>query len=284
MVLAFAASAKVDEVDALNLQVRKQISSAEASKNIRPEHAFAASDAKAGVLVYKERSRWLVYVLHVVALCGIASARSVPLLLFWGAFMYFYLDFYGGLLHFVLDHAGNLGLPVIGPACLEFQWHHNIPQDITSQPFVEVAGALNVLAVAKWSSVALAAYLAPASVARDLPLVMAWGYFWGIVGQWSHRQAHCTAEKRAPWSAWLQRAGVLLDPSDHRSHHAAAFDEPHKDDFGRTYPILHGKSGRVLEFVLLALPSPAFWTGSWVVLTVVDIVVFTTVFNAVIGL
>lgn len=32
-----------------------------------------------------------------------------------------------GVLHVVLDHPANIALPFFGQACLEFQWHHHIP-------------------------------------------------------------------------------------------------------------------------------------------------------------
>lgn len=32
-----------------------------------------------------------------------------------------------GVLHVVLDHPGNIALPFFGQACLEFQWHHHVP-------------------------------------------------------------------------------------------------------------------------------------------------------------
>jgi hypothetical protein len=60
----------------------------------------------------------------------------------------------------------------------------------------------------------------------------------------------------------------------HRAHHAAAFEEPHASDFGRTYPILHGKTGRALERLLDAVPVPALWTAAWAFLTLFDMFMF----------
>ena len=86
---------------------------------------------------------------------GFFMASSVFELLFWFVWMFFYIDFYGGVLHHVLDEPANLELPIIGTACLEFQWHHIIPHDISSEPWFDVIGALNVLGSIKWIWMAL---------------------------------------------------------------------------------------------------------------------------------
>jgi hypothetical protein len=167
--------------------VKKQIDVALKNNEMRPEHTAAKSDAETGVFVYKKRSEIVLGVLAVLCVAAIVQTPSAGALVFWCAFMYVYLDFYGGLLHFVLDDADNLKLPIISPGCLEFQWHHNIPQDITSQPFSEVAGALNVLACGKWAIVGSGAYYlwdTHHHVARTLLLVMGWGYFVRCVGIW----------------------------------------------------------------------------------------------------
>jgi len=273
-----------DHIELLNSQVKKQIRVAFATAKVRPEHTLASSDEAAGVYVYKARSVPLLVTLLAVSTIAVLQAPSLLALLGWCAFMYVYLDFYGGVLHYVLDHTDNLRLPVVGPACLEFQWHHNIPLDITQQPFAEVAGALNVLVSGKWLIIGGAAawhWHSHQQLARTWLLVMGLGYFWALLGQWSHRNAHTVDAKRPWWTRMLQQYGVLLDPAYHRSHHAAAFEEPHAADFGRTYPILHGYTGRVLEAMLDLSPLPAVWTGVWAMMTLFDMFVFVGVASAV---
>jgi hypothetical protein len=91
--------------------------------------------------VYQERSHAAVYFFWaVIAACLCLSPSPAYLALSLGL-MLVYVDFYGAVLHVVLDHAPFVDLPIISAGCLEFQWHHAIPSDIVSKPFVEVVRA-----------------------------------------------------------------------------------------------------------------------------------------------
>lgn len=272
-------------VEALNLEVEHQIAMADRNKTTRVEHLRAEHDAINGIRVYKHRSIILVYMLVSYSMLRLLSTTWPHFLttLFWGVFMYFYIDFYGGLLHFVLDWEENLSFPPISAACLEFLWHHRIPRDITSQPFYEVVGALNTLATVKLCvtfAVTIFVALSQRVFMQSWTLIFAWGYLWAVVGQWSHRQAHTAPLKRPWWTVALQNTGILLDPRAHKAHHDAAFEEPHKANFGRTYPILHGRSGLLLEKLLNAVPNGAFWTFVWLFLTIFDVFIFSSVFDS----
>merc|ERR1719499_1492994 len=54
-------------------------------------------------------------------------------------------DLYSGVMHIVLDHTDTIKyrLPSMWIPALEFQWHHEIPKDITWKPFANVCGDLN---------------------------------------------------------------------------------------------------------------------------------------------
>jgi len=265
-------------VEELNREVAKQINAAYMTNHNTIEHTYAANNIENGMPVYKHRSIVAMYVLVTYAVLALI-ATPIPLWknMFWAVFMYFYIDFYGGLLHFVLDHKGNLKLPLISEACLEFQWHHNIPYDIASQPFYEVVGALNILSLVKLgftlSAWLYVAFTHRANMASWL-VISAWAYLWAVVGQWSHRQAHTSPHKRPVLAVALQSIGVLIEPKQHKAHHDAAFEEPHSAQFGRTYPILHGKTGWLLEACLNAVPSAEFWTLAWLMLTFGDVFLF----------
>ena len=89
-------------------------------------------------MVYQERSHLAVYFFWaVIGACLWLSPTPAYLALCVGLMMV-YVDFYGAVLHVVLDHAPFVDLPIISAGCLEFQWHHAIPSDIVSKPFVEV--------------------------------------------------------------------------------------------------------------------------------------------------
>ncbi len=89
-------------------------------------------------MVYQERSHLAVYFYFVVIVGCLWMAPSPAFLALSLALMMLHMDLYGAILHVVLDHAPFIDLPIISPGCLEFQWHHAIPRDIVSKPFVEV--------------------------------------------------------------------------------------------------------------------------------------------------
>jgi len=234
--------------------------------------------------VYKERSHWLAYVLLLCATyCVVSYSPGIPSLL-WGFFMYMYIDFYGGLLHYALDEPSNLKDPYLKEACLEFQWHHHLPHDISSQTYVEVLGALNLLISIKWIIVIFySAYLDATGSHDDYTraMVTGWGCLFAALGQWSHQQAHTQAKNRTPVAKLCQEIGLIIDPKLHASHHNHAFDEPHTKEFATTYPILHGRTGWLLEACFSTIPEPTFWTMVFYLLTIFDIIVFVGTVNSV---
>ena len=56
-------------------------------------------------------------------------------------------DLYSGILHVMMDHPDNISMPILGQACLEFQWHHTIPSDIVRKDFIYVCGDINMAVV-----------------------------------------------------------------------------------------------------------------------------------------
>ncbi|CAM9403830.1 unnamed protein product, partial [Hapterophycus canaliculatus] len=102
-----------------------------------------------GRLPFVKRSEVLVYSWVCVSLfflvrCGFLECGLAPTV---GAFvvMYFVLDFYSGVLHVVLDDEWNMKVPLLSQPAMEFQYHHHIPDDGCSRPFVEGMGDLNFI-------------------------------------------------------------------------------------------------------------------------------------------
>lgn len=113
--------------------------------------------------------------------CGVAPTV--------GAFavMYFVLDFYSGVLHVVLDDEWNMNVPLLSQPAMEFQYHHHIPDDGCSRPFVEGMGDLNFIV---GLHLALFTALFVRGGSQDFMLLTAGGWkmmlaYWGI---WNHRQ------------------------------------------------------------------------------------------------
>jgi hypothetical protein len=270
----------------LNESVERKIENANAMQQVRPEHTAAAAAAEP---VYKNRSRIVTAALMLVAVCVVLSSASGEVVC-WLAATYAYVDFYGGLLHHVLDDPANLPLPVIGTGCLEFQWHHLMPHDISSESWLDVVGALNALASSKWALIALVVYATKDSPVvsdadrRTWVLLTAVIYLWGVVGQYAHRQAHTPKAKRSLVAATLQRLGLIVDPAFHLAHHQQAFDEYHPPTYGRTYPILSGVSGKLLERMLPVSSNNFVWIGVWATFHFVDVFVLAAVANGLLAL
>lgn len=116
------------KIDKLNAMARKRSS----------ENTLAPSDpdwmmhelVRQGKPVFKHRSMALLYLYWGLTAYGLLTAPSLAFAL--GAFLvsYLYIEAYGAVLHVNLDNPAFLHLPVLWEACLEFQFHHVIPNEI----------------------------------------------------------------------------------------------------------------------------------------------------------
>lgn len=144
-----------------------------------------------GRLPFVKRSELLVWTWVSVSAFflvrfGIMECGVAPTV---GAFtvMYFVLDFYSGVLHVVLDDEWNMNVPLLSQPAMEFQYHHHIPDDGCSRPFVEGMGDLNFII---GLHLALFTTLFVRGGCEDFMLLTAGGWkmllaYWGI---WNHRQ------------------------------------------------------------------------------------------------
>lgn len=258
-------------IDALNARVEKLTAEAVANakvtgKPLTTEYEYALGPMtpfRAGTPVYHMRSAVLV---HVYALFGVvlvalgmavvsplASALAVVL-------VFFEYDLHSGILHIVLDHPDNTPLPYIGQPCLEFQWHHLIPDDLVRKDFVDTCGDLNVVIPILFIinfylfdapfKQAVGVYHALSAFLRDgvtpdlsflpgIPMVVGGTkIFMGFFGQYSHRASHSVGSMRSPVMDWLERRGLVMSARDHYVHHKP----PHDRDFcliGFCNPIMH---------------------------------------------
>jgi len=260
----------LEKIDKLNETVaRKTKQAVEAARGgkaqLAPEHVASGrkmSVAYSGFPVYQPRSHALVWAYCCVASLMLARGApqlGVPMTVLCAAVMFLAYDLYSGVLHVVLDHPGNIALPFFGQACLEFQWHHHIPDDICKKDFWDVLGDLNVVVglltaihfcwSSQWGADPLALVL------TGCKLFMA--YF----GQYSHKSAH-NVNHRGPVAKALQRAGLMISTKEHARHHAP----PYELDF-----CLVGVCNPVIDAMRQVTTHPTVWLGLLVVWSVVDV-------------
>jgi hypothetical protein len=219
----------------------------------------------AGAPVYQLRCAPLVYlyVFIAIGLVAYGASRLSPMVtLACVTCMFLGYDVYSGVLHVVLDHPANIAVPVLGQPCLEFQWHHSIPDDIVRKDFVDVCGDLNVVI---GLLIVLNAVLLPldsgiALVMGGTKLLMA--YF----GQFSHRSAHSMGKSLSPAAQWLQGRGFMVSTKAHMSHHQA----PYNVDY-----CLVGPGNALIDFMRTVSQSNAAWLSVFLVWSLLDIYAMT---------
>lgn len=155
--------------------------------------------------------------------CVLRYGVAVLFITFLISFVFY--DLYSGILHLCLDHPDNIDVPVLGQPCLEFQWHHHIPDDIVTKGIFEACADLNLVATllssihfcftSNWGEDKLAL--------GGLACKIMLAYF----GQYSHRSAHNRLGDRSALAMWLQRNGLMISVADHHKHHTM----PHDTEF-----------------------------------------------------
>jgi hypothetical protein len=219
-------------------------------------------------VVYQRRSQVLVFAFLGLIAAGFAASPSVLALLVTFVALYFYVDFYSGVLHVVLDNPRFVRLPLIGVPCVEFQWHHALPYDISTRRLVHVWGDLNVLLLSKAAFLFLLA-----GFSRTTAMVAGVGFFWAYANQFAHRSAHAAAKKRAPWVQKLQSLQVLVPPAVHHEHHTT---------HDRSFPVLSGRSRNLIQWLLGVVPNQWAWLWGFLLLTALDLVGFSYLLAALV--
>lgn len=192
-------------------------------EDLPPEVKWVLDKHENGSTVYKERvTLWpaVMTVLHILNLCYQTYYNvGWKAMLTVAVFTFVQYDIFSGVLHVVHDNPLMIPLPVVGEPCLEFQWHHHIPQDLTSKSFLEVCGDLNMV-----TSLIFILYCNPWGPYKMLEsnigmtlisakLLMA--YF----GQLCHAMSHMPAHRRPNWVVNFQKWGIMVSPKEHWGHH-----------------------------------------------------------------
>jgi hypothetical protein len=274
----------IEALARLNATVETKLAAAEAAvaadktaAPLGPEfHAVKRpmSALYAGAPVYVKRSQAMVWGFSALGLAMLVKGGLVaglPTVLVCMLVMFLAYDVYSGVLHIVLDCPANISLPLLGQACLEFQWHHHIPTDIVRKPFLEVCGDLNLAVGAMcaihvlWSS-QMGSKAVPL-ILTALKLGMA--YF----GQFSHRTAHdfkCTSS----FAKGLQRAGLMISQLEHKAHHKP----PHDIDY-----CLVGVCNRPVDALRKAIPNDRVWLVIFLLWTIFDVKLLSCAIEALMG-
>jgi len=228
-----------------------------AGKPLAPEFAAALREKTAltsGFPVYEDRFTSVFYIAFVAS--SILSLTSISTFgpayalgsAVWALFVY---DILSGLLHIVFDHPGNISIPVLGQPCLEFQWHHHLPNDIIDKRFAQVCGDLNTVVGISLVGITVLQWIRPFKHPMLLATILAMIILFAYFGQFSHRSSH----NRNPGKVVkiLQSLGLMISNRGHRVHHT----EPHDTNF-----CLIGYNNKWMNWVTRVLPHndyPNFW-------------------------
>jgi len=261
---AKALSSIPDSIDRLNAEVARKMKQPAMAALAGPEAVAAVAG---GATVYVHRSQAAVALYLAVAAWGFYHAPSPAYLAGALALQWLSVDFFGAVLHVVLDTAAFVSYPLIGAGCLEFQWHHAIPHDIVTKPFVEVCGDLNyvILLHLAWHMAIFGLHDSAANCMGAARVVMAYA------GQWAHRQAHTPAPARGPVTRVAQAAGLLVSPALHKAHHT---------NYDGAFPILNGWCAPIIAAMNAAVPNRHVWLVLFVALCLSDTWMCTKAFTA----
>jgi hypothetical protein len=151
---------------------------------------------------------------------------------------YFLTDFISGFVHWAGDTLGSETLPIIGPTFVKpFRFHHVDQKDITRHDFIETNGNNCILSVLLMLHVAILMPRTPSFFFYYGALMFSIALFTLGTNQF-HKWAHAEPETLNPVVRGLQRAGLILSPQHHTTHHTAPFETYYCITHGMLNPLL----------------------------------------------
>jgi ubiquitin-conjugating enzyme E2 variant len=151
---------------------------------------------------------------------------------------YFVTDFISGFVHWAGDSLGSETMPVLGAHFVKpFRYHHIDQKDITRHDFVETNGNNCILSVLLMLHVAILMPRAPGFFFYYGALMFSIALFTLGTNQF-HKWAHSEPEELHPVIRGLQRAGLILSPEHHKTHHTAPFETYYCITHGMLNPLL----------------------------------------------
>jgi hypothetical protein len=151
---------------------------------------------------------------------------------------YFVTDFISGFVHWAGDTLGSETLPIIGATFVKpFRFHHVDQKDITRHDFIETNGNNCIVSVLLMLHVVLLMPKTPGFFFYYGTLMFSIALFTLGTNQF-HKWAHEDLDKLGPVVRGLQRAGLILSPEHHKTHHTAPHDTAYCITHGMLNPLL----------------------------------------------
>jgi ubiquitin-conjugating enzyme E2 variant len=151
---------------------------------------------------------------------------------------YFVTDFISGFVHWAGDSLGSETMPVLGAHFVKpFRFHHVDQKDITRHDFIETNGNNCILSVLLMLHVAILMPRTPSFFFYYGALMFSIALFTLGTNQF-HKWAHREPEELGPIIRGLQRAGLILSPEHHNTHHTAPFETYYCITHGMLNPLL----------------------------------------------
>jgi hypothetical protein len=151
---------------------------------------------------------------------------------------YFLTDFISGFVHWAGDSLGSETMPVIGAHFVKpFRFHHIDQKDITRHDFIETNGNNCILSVALMAHVVWLMPPTPGFFFYYGALMFSIALFTLGTNQF-HKWAHADIETLGPVVRRLQRWGLILSPTHHKTHHTAPFETYYCITHGMLNPLL----------------------------------------------
>ena len=219
-----------------------------------------------GNVVYKKNLMWVPIVFATISFSILGyHIRSHPLSVIVSFIVsFFWYDVFSGILHKSLDNPDFIALPIFREPCLEFQWHHHIPQDLVSKPFLQVCGDLNLTI-----SILFSMYLLPyVGMSFRTPMALclvAAKILMAYFGQLCHTMSHMPSTRRPLWVSWAQEHGLMINAKDHLKHHKEYTDH---------FCIGSGLSNITLSYFFGISNNKWFWLLVFATTLFVDVPIF----------
>lgn len=151
---------------------------------------------------------------------------------------YFVTDFISGFVHWAGDTLGSETMPVLGAHFVKpFRFHHVDQKDITRHDFIETNGNNCILSVLLMLHVAVLMPRAPGFFFYYGALMFSIALFTLGTNQF-HKWAHAEPSELGPVVRGLQRAGLILSPEHHKTHHTAPYETYYCITHGMLNPLL----------------------------------------------
>jgi ubiquitin-conjugating enzyme E2 variant len=190
--------------------------------------------------------------------CGVTTLGQGLGVLAFVTIGYFVTDFISGFVHWAGDSLGSETMPVLGAHFVKpFRFHHVDQKDITRHDFIETNGNNCILSVLLMLHVAILMPRTPGFFFYYGALMFSIALFTLGTNQF-HKWAHSEPEELGPIIRGLQRAGLILSPDHHKTHHTAPFETYYCITHGMLNPLLaRARFFRRAE-TLVALVAPDF--------------------------